>query len=312
MQKRTKAYLALLTTALVWGVAPPIIKYSLRFVTPVEFLTLRFFLVSLIILPVFLAKVKKQPFEKKDWSLLILVALCGTTFTLGLIFWGLVKTSALDSAVIVATAPLMIVFGGAIFLKEIITKQEKIGLGLAFLGTLIAVASPLLNGLSFSSQHNLSGNILIFISNISWTAYSLLSKKLSKKYPSFNITALSFFVGLVSFLPLFFYQRLALIDYQKSVNLPATSLFYISPKGLPGIIYMSTLGSLIAYFTYTYGISLIEASEATLFAYLQPIFTAPLAFLWLKESVSKYFILGAILIIIGVFLTEYKTKKTVE
>ncbi len=296
MENRSKAYLALLTTALIWGVAPPIIKHSLSFVSPVEFLTLRFLIVSILVLPFFISKIKKHPFEKKDWPLLILVALCGTSFTLGFIFWGLSKTSSIDSAVIVATAPLMIVFGGTVFLKEIVTKKEKLGLGLAFLGTLIAVISPILNGDGFGSQHSLSGNTLIFISNISWTAYSLLSKKLSKKYPSFNITALSFFVGLVSFLPLFLYQK-------------SGNLFYINPKGLPAIIYMSTLGSVIAYFTYTYGVSLIEASEATLFTYLQPIFTTPLAVFWLKESVSGYFIFGAILIILGVFLTEYKLKK---
>lgn len=296
MQNRTKAYLALLTTALIWGVAPPIIKHSLNFVTPVEFLTIRFLIVSLIIFPFFILKLKKHPFEKKDWPLLLLVSLCGTSFTLGFIFWGLSKTSSLDSAVIVATAPLMIVFGGAVFLKEIVTGREKLGLGLAFLGTLVAVVSPVLNANGFSSQHSLSGNALIFISNISWAAYSLLSKKLSKKYPSFNITALSFFVGLISFLPLFFYQK-------------SSNLFYINPQAWPAIIYMSTLGSIIAYFTYTYGVSLIEASEATLFTYLQPIFTAPLAVFWLKETVSQYFIFGAILIIIGVLLTSYKFKK---
>ena len=72
---------------------------------------------------------------------------------------------------------------------------------------------------------------------------------------------------------------------------------------------MSLFGSIIAYFTYTYGFSLIEASEATLFTYLQPLFTAPLAVFWLKESVRPPFIIGAVFIALGVFLTEYKPKK---
>jgi drug/metabolite transporter (DMT)-like permease len=295
MNKRTKAYLALLTTALIWGFAPPIIKYTLNFVNPVEFLFIRFLIVSIIILPFFVIKFKEHPFKIKDLPLLLLVALCGTSFTLGLLFWGLSKTSAMDSAVIAATCPLMIVAAGAIFLKEIITKQEKIGLGFAFLGTMIAVVSPLFNGKMFHSG-NITGNLLIFLSNITWASYSILSKKLTKKYPSFNITAFSFFVGLITFLPLFLIQNSSLI-----IKIPA----------IPGILYMSLFGSIIAYFTYTYGFSLIEASEATLFTYLQPLFTAPLAVLWLKEAIYLPFIIGAVFIALGVFLTEYKKKRII-
>jgi len=299
MEKRNKAYLALLTTSLIWGFAPPIIKYSLGFVTPIEFLTLRFLIVSVLISPIFLFKLIKNPFQLKDVPLLILIALCGTSITLGLLFWGLSKTSAVDSAVIAATCPLMIVASGAIFLKEIITKQEKLGLFFAFLGTMIAVISPLINGDKLFNSANVFGNLLIFISNITWTIYSILSKKLTKKYPSFNITALSFFVGLLTFAPLFFLTA--------STNLVSL----LSNPGFPGILYMSLLGSVIAYFTYTYGFSLIEASEATLFSYLQPLFSMPLAVLWLKERISPTFIFGALLIALGVFLTEYKKKRII-
>jgi len=297
MDKRTKAYIALLTTALIWGFAPPIIKYTLGFVNPVEFLLIRFLIVSILILPAFLIKFKKHPFKIKDLPMLILVALCGTSITLGLLFWGLSKTSTLDSAVISSTTPLMIVLAGAFFLKEIITKQEKLGLFLAFSGTAIAIISPLFNGKMFHSG-NTFGNLLVFLSNLTWVTYSILSKKLAKKYPSFNITAFSFFVGLITFLPLFLIQ-----------NPDLSALRHQLPAALPGILYMSIFGSIIAYFTYTYGFSLIEASEATLFTYLQPLFTAPLAVLWLKETMKAPFIIGAVFIALGVFLTEYKPKK---
>lgn len=297
MEKRTKAYLALLATSLIWGFAPPIIKYSLDFVTPIEFLFFRFLIVCLFIFPVFLVKLRKNPFQLKDLTLLIVISLCGTSLTLGLLFWGLSLTTAVDSSLIAAMCPLMIVLAGVVFLKETITKQEKYGLFLAFSGTLIAVVSPLVNGHVFTGSF--WGNSLIFLSNISWAAYSILSKKIANKYPSFNITALSFFVGLLTFAPLFFLTA--------STNL----LAFLASPGFMGILYMSILGSIIGYFTYTYGFSLIEASEATLFSYLQPLFSMPLAVLWLKEKVTPAFIFGAILIALGVFLTEYKKKSII-
>ena len=299
MTKRAKAYLCLMTTTIIWGISPPIIKYTLNFVNPIEFLAIRFIIVCIIILPIFIIKLKKQPFKLKDLPMLSLVAICGTTLTLGFLFWGLSLTTSLDAAVLASINPLLIVIGGAIFLKEIITKQEKIGLAFAFFGTLIAVVSPLINGSKALHSENIIGNLLIFISNLTWVSYSLFSKKFSKKYSSFNITAFSFFIGLITFTPLLIYQKLSMPE----------QFFYLPSQAIPGILYMSLFGSVIAYFTYTYGFSLIEASEATLFTYLQPIFTVPLAIIWLKEIVSNSFIVGAIFIVIGVFLTEYRPRK---
>ncbi|MBU0619027.1 DMT family transporter [Patescibacteria group bacterium] len=296
MTIRIKAYLALITTAIIWGISPPIIKYTLNFISPTDFLFWRFLLVSILILPVFLKKIKVQPFELCDLPQILLVAFCSTSLTLGLLFFGLNKTSSVDAAVLAATVPIMIVLGGVVFLKEVITRQEKIGLALAFGGTLIAVLSPLLKSSGTFTTQNLLGNILILVSNISWATYTLLGKNLAKKYSSFNLTAMAFFVGLITYIPLFLLSS----SYRITMN------FLPNIQAIPGILFMSLFASIIAYFTYAYGVSLIEASEATLFTYLQPIFTIPLAVFWLGETVDPSFIMGAIFIVIGVFLTEYK------
>jgi drug/metabolite transporter (DMT)-like permease len=75
---------------------------------------------------------------------------------------------------------------------------------------------------------------------------------------------------------------------------------------IPGILYMSAISSVIAYFTYNLGYSLIEASEATLFDYLKPIFAAPVALMWLGEQITLPFLVGAGLIFLGVVLTEIR------
>jgi len=126
----------------------------------------------------------------------------------------------------------------------------------------------------------------------------LLSKKDFRKHHPFVITAFCFFVGLLVLTPFFLFEQ----------NLSPTT-YHLSLQALPGILYMSLISSVIAYTLYMYGLSLIEASEASLFAYLQPVFAAPLAVFWLKESISGVFILGAALIALGVILTEYRPKR---
>lgn len=301
MSARTKAYLALLATTIIWGFGPPIIKHALTFLKPLEFLFYRFLLVSIILLPFFVLSLKKQPFQLHDLPALFLVATCGTSLTLALYFTGLNKTTSLDAAVISATGPILIVLGGALFLKETVTFIEKVGLVLAFGGTLVAIVSPLLNGHQVLQPANAFGNFLVFLGNLTWAVYTLWGKKLFKKYSTFTITTLSFLVGLVTFLPLFL---LHLATNPQAVTPQAL----LANPGLPGLLYMTFFGSFIAYFAYSYGVSLIEASEATLFTYLQPLFTAPLAVFWLKEPLNHSFLLGALLIGLGVFLTEYKPK----
>jgi drug/metabolite transporter (DMT)-like permease len=69
---------------------------------------------------------------------------------------------------------------------------------------------------------------------------------------------------------------------------------------------MAVLGSVVAYFTYIYGFSKIEASEATLFTYLEPIFAVPVAIVLLKETPSLLFLSGAGLIVVGVIISQVR------
>jgi len=306
---RFKAYIVLLLTAIIWGIASPVIKHTLQFIQPFSFLFWRFLITSLVFLPIFLVYKKKKSIKlspKKIIKLSILGFL-GTTLSLGLLFAGYQYTTAIDGSLIYSLAPLIVVVGGAIFLREEITRMEKMGTAIAFLGSIIIVIQPILEGNVFALK-NTYGNLLVMASAVAWAVYCLLVRKFEfkEKTDPLILTAIGFFAGLITITPLFLYERLALIDYLKSVYLPVQPLFYLNPVALPGILYMSLLSSVVAYFTYNLGYSLIEASEATIFDYLKPVFAAPVAIFWLGEKITSAFLLGAGIIALGVFLTEYK------
>lgn len=311
MSTRLKAYLALLTASILWGLSPPIIKYSLGFTTPMEFLFWRFLLVSIIVLPLYLVRIREKPFEKKDYFSVFIFGLCGTSLTLGLYFWGLSKTSSLDATVISAISPLLVVAGGAFILKEVISRMEKIGIVLTVFGSIIALVLPYFLYRIPAEQRTLFGTGLIFLGDLTWAIFSLLEKKLLDKYSFFTLTAASFFIGAISFFPFFVYQRLTIIPWSQSATQIIASIFTLNMQAFPGILYMTFFGSVIAYFAYAYGVALIDVSEAVLFTYLQPIFTLPLAIFWLKEKTNLTFLLGSVIIISGVVLTEWRPKKKI-
>lgn len=285
---RQRAYLALLITAVIWGLAPPIIKHTLVFISPLEFLFYRFLIASLFFFFPLWQQLKKQPPTRQEAVQYFLLGFLGTPLTLWLLFTGLAKTSAINGSIIWVIAPLLVVVGGGLFLKEKITCLEKTGILMTLTGALVTVIQPLGQNDLLSGSH-LKGNFLVLAGTSVWALFTLLAKK-QHQLDAFILAASSFFIGLFFFLPFWLAHG------------PAWPVL----SAWPGILYMAILGSAIAYFTYLYGVAKIEASEATIFTYLQPLFGVTLAFFWLKETVTPLFLLGAFLIISGVFVCQKK------
>lgn len=201
-------------------------------------------------------------------------------------------TSSIDAAILVATGPITTIIGGAIFLKEKITQREKTGILICSIGTALIVLEPLING---NSHHNGSilGNLLILFSNIVWTSFLLLDKKY-KAEPS-QISLISYLVSIP------FFAFIVLLEPIPTDNI-INNIF--AGPGTAGIIYMAIFGSVIAFWAYSAGQKLIEASEAAVFTYLQPLFALPLSLFWLKESITLPFIIGCLIAASGVFISE--------
>lgn len=289
---RAKAYALLLVNTVIWGFAAPIIKQSLNFVSPNEFLLARFFIASIIFLPVFLLNAKSK--TNNNWWLLITLALLGTPMTLVPLYLGLTMTTSLEASILVATGPIITILGGVIFLREKVTRQEKTGLSLAILGTLVLIFGPLTIINLTLSKTSILGSLLITLSNFIWTAFCLISKKL--KTDTNTLSFVSYIIGLTSF---------TLLVYTEggSITQLGTKLIN-SPPALLGVVFQAILGSIVAFWAYVKAQEYIEASEATVFTYLQPIFAFPLAFFWLHEPITATLIISSLIIALGVFLSE--------
>ena len=302
---RLRAYIYLLLVAAIWGVAGPVIKYTLPDFPPFIFLSYRFFVSIIFLLPFVIIKGVKLPKNKRDLITLIVISLLGSSINLGFLFYGYKYTSVLDASILSSSSPLFVVAAGAIFLKEKVTKREKVGLLIAFIGSIAIVIQPLFEGGFFALQ-NLLGNILIIAANFTWVAYIILSKiELRHKVDPFTITFFAFLLGFLTLLPP------AIIQSGGPGNL-VTNILATPLYPHLGVWYMALLSGNLAYFLYQKGQKSIEASEATLFTYLSPLFAAPLAVFWLGEKVTTPFVVGVFIIACGVLIAEHKkgvTKK---
>ncbi len=296
-KNRRNAYLALLYNALVWGAAFPIIKPALDIISPTQYLYLRFLLAGILSLPLFIWWYHKTKPTIKKLSLYLVMELVGSVLPLLILYEGLSRTAALDASLIGATGPIFVVLGGVIFLRERQEKREWQGLALSLLGSLILVAEPLILGTHADTASSSFGNILILLYNIVWAVYAVLAKKIYKTHPPLYFGAITYLATALVYGLMMSYQGISIS--LSSLSIPAVAF---------PVLYMATLGSIVANICYLYAASKIEVSEANLFTYLNGVVAIPAAYLLLGEQPSWLTVLAVLVIAYGVIRAETRKK----
>lgn len=304
--RRLKSYGFLLINTVVWSLSFIIVKPAYEFTTPFRYLLYRYLFAILLSLPILLYYVQKR-FKltgRMLWNVLWIETI-GTGIALSFVYWGLNYTSAIEANLLTSSMPIFIIFGGIWLLKEKQESHEWKGLALAALGTIILTLIPLLTGESnMVLRLSLFGNVLILIHNFANMFYFPMAKKYYTKIPKLLATSIGFYVGAIFFLVLSWIEAgsLGKLLTSAQLDLGHTSVWVASG-------YMALFGSIIGLTAYIKGQDGIEASEAALFNYLQPLIYLPLGVIVLQENLSLWHILGLLLTTTGVYLAEKRVSR---
>lgn len=297
---RIKAYIELLVVSVIWGVASPVIKFTLEGFPPAIFLAYRFGISTLLAIIIFAINGIHIPKDKGLFLEVLLYAFLNSVVSLGFLFFGMENTTVLEAGLITLASPLIISTAGVYFLHEHITHREKVGMGIAILGTILTIFGPLVtNG---HGEIKFTGNLMVFGYVLSTLLTTLLVKKLLKKnVNALMMTNVSFIVGFISFL--------VFVLYDSGIQYTISHILNTPPAFHAGVVYMAVISGTIAFYLSNKAQKSIEIGEASLFSYLLPIFSLPLAVLWLGEKITPTYIVGGIIIIIGVAIAEIKKKR---
>lgn len=315
-QVRLKSYLFLLINTITWGLALIIVKPSLEVTTPFRYLLYRYVIAALCSIPILLYYWPKVKNKISAIQKVLLVEFFGTVVSLGLLYLGLAKTSAIEASFLTTTTPIFVVLAGIFILREKEEAHEWLGLFTAFLGTSLLTFLPIiLNGMSPEGL-SLEGNLFIIAQNITTAIAMIMAKKYYKNLPKLFVTGISFYFGIVSFL------LLSLIELWVQNNGLNVSMTNLGTQFLQAVQldlqhqsvwlasgYMAIFGSIIGLTAYIKGQDGIEASEASLFWYLQPLIFVPAGMLLLQEKVHMLQIIAMALILLGVYIAEKRIKK---
>jgi len=142
------------------------------------------------------------------------------------------------------------------------------------------------------------GIILMFCAVLGWASGILFSKKIALKTNNISLNL--------------FYQFV----FSAIAQLTIAYFFYddFSPenwtiRSVLAMIYLAVFGSVIAFFAFHYALSKISPVQISILSYINTIIAIFLGWLILDEKISLKFIIATILIISGVFITNYKPKK---
>ena len=207
--------------------------------------------------------------------------------------YGVKNTSPIIGSAIIAMIPLVTPIAAAIFLKERLTPMNIVGLFVSFFGVvtmllnkdMVFTASP--KGILF-----LSGAVIVAV------GYSISLIKLTRLYKPMTITWMQNIIGMIYFIPL-----VIVMEHFEPSNFGNVNE-YIVP-----IVCLGVFCSAVAYTLWAFAYSKLGASKANVYNNLIPVFTAIFSYFIIHESLTSQKIIGIILVIFGLVLSQLKDLK---
>lgn len=266
MEKRSKAILFLLLSAILWSSGGLMIKMVSW--NPAAIAGLR----SLIAMMVIIAYVRHPHFT---WSFPQIGGAVAYAVTVTLFVIATKLTTAANAVLFQYTAPLYVAFLGAWFLGERTRWFDWVII-------LIVLSGMALFFLDRLTPGNQLGNGCAIVSGISFAFFVLFMRKQRNESPFETVILGNLFTGLIG-LPFMF------------GSMP-------DARSWMGLVFLGVIQLGLSYVLYSEAIRHVTALEATLIPGLEPILNPIWVFLILAERPGKWALIGGFIVLISVTL----------
>ena len=281
------AWILIILYNLIGAAIAPLTKIGLRQIPTISFVFIRFLLASLILLPLLLAKKKKFSYILQ----LLPLSLLATTNIILFIF-GIRLTTATIGQLLYCGSPLATAIIGYLIWKQKISYRKILGILIGFIGVGLIILLPMINQQSAFSG-NLKGNIMIGLAVISYSCYMLFSKKRQSQYSLAEITSAFIITTTVVLLPFFLRELWSFPAWWRQVSFVSWST----------VLYISLLGTIVAYFIHQQVIKAGGALFAAVSFYMGPVMTFIYSAILLNEKLTPVLVVTAVIALVGVYLT---------
>jgi drug/metabolite transporter (DMT)-like permease len=284
----------LLLVTLIWGNSFIAIKHVVQYVTPLELVTVRFVPVA-IIFAAWLLPTRGQEVVRlvraESWRLALL-GLTGAVLYNTFLGWGETRVAAGTASLIIALNPTFTYVLSVLALGERFVWRRAVGMAIAFGGLFVIVRW----GSGRPVTLDEAGYAFITMgAPLCWAVYTVLGKSVVARHPPLLVTGVSMmFAGLFS---------LAFLSPSLVAQVPALPASFWW-----AVFFLAVPCTVFAFAVWFGALEQMPASRVVGFVYLVPMFAVTFSRFLLDEPISAPLVVGAAILISGVWLVQRQVR----
>jgi probable blue pigment (indigoidine) exporter len=270
---------------LIWGSSFVLVKMVLPYTGPLTVAGLRYFLAFLILLPFLKSSwAAARPLSKRLWGMLLLIGLSAYTIGNGALFWGLEYVPATTASFLMSFTPVIVLLGGVLWLREIPSPAQIVGMLAALLGSVLFFASGLQAGEAL-------GIAIVFVGMVSFALSGIFGRGAARdgRIDTLSLTAIPLALGG---------GILALLA------LALEGIPRLPPQAWGIVLWLAAANTALAYLVYYHALRWLTALEMNMLMRLSPLGTALIAWALLGERLSAIQMAGMVLTVVGVGIVQ--------
>jgi drug/metabolite transporter (DMT)-like permease len=278
----------MLLVVLIWGVNFTVTKGAFARFPPLAFTGVRFALASLLLVPLVRRLEGREPLPRPVLTRLVVLGVVGNTlYQLGFIS-GLDRTTASNSALILAAMPSIVALLAVALGFEPLRPKVLGGVLVATVGVVLVVAA---RGAGFDGT-TMAGDLLTLGAVICWAGYTLGLRVLPPGISPLRVTMVTTVAGA---------PGLVLAGLPEMLGMDWSAVGW---QGWAALGYATFLSLLVAYVIWNRSVQVVGPSRTVIYMCLTPLVAVVTAAVFLGERPMPLQAVGAALIIGGVLLTR--------
>jgi len=275
----------------MWSFSFPASKVVYGYFNAIDIVLLRYLVASAFFAILFLAG-KVRGIARADWLRMCVVALVGCTAYQLLFVSGVALVTPAAASMIISTTPIFSALLALAFTGKRLNRLQVLGTLVGFIGVALVCFSRGADG-------SLQGYLLLILAALAMGSYFILQKPLLEKYSALDLVCYNTWFGCLSLI-----WHLPRLTESLSPGIPL--------EGILAIVVMGVFSSGIGFILWFKAIASSSATNVTNFMYLQPLIVGLMAWWWIKEVPSMQAVLGGVVVIASLIISNGNWKRKAQ
>lgn len=290
--KQVRSVICILLSGILWGCLGLFVRtLNKHGIASMDIVFLRSF-ITVVAMIAYLSMFHRKMLRirLKDLWCFLGTGIASITFFNFCYFKAIVLTSLSVAAVLLYTAPAIVMVLSYILFNESFTEGKGIAIAMTFIGCVLVTGM-------INEQHTITGQGVLYGlgAGLGYALYSIFSRyAIERGYHSLTITCYTFIVTSLS--------SILFTDVKK-----VAGVVFSSPAFLFLALALGLICTVAPYLLYTLGLREVDNSRASIIASIEPVTATMLGFFVYQENITKEKLIGMLLVIGGMVVCQKKS-----